>query len=90
MPLRPNRSPSAPAENKRPAKTSEYEATTHCSSDVVAPSSRERSGIATLSVVLPTKMISRLRQRTDSVHQRRAWIAAASGDMGVIMADSAR
>ena len=39
-PLRPNRSPSAPEVKSNPAKTSEYDATTHCSCDSVAPRSR--------------------------------------------------
>ena len=71
-PLRPNRSPSAPVENSRPANTSEYAATTHCSCEVVACRSRESVGIATLRLALPTKTISRLRHSTASVHQRRA------------------
>ncbi len=71
-PLRPNRSPSAPVENRRPAKTSEYAATTHCSCEVVALRSRDSVGIATLRLALPTKTMSRLRQSTANVHQRRA------------------
>ena len=44
-PFRPNRSPMAPAVNSSPANTSEYAATTHCSCDVVASSSRDSVGM---------------------------------------------
>jgi hypothetical protein len=69
-PLRPNRSPIAPVENSSPAKTSEYEATTHCSCDSVAPRSRAREGRATFRLEFPTKTMRRLRHRTPSIHQR--------------------
>ncbi len=71
-PLRPKRSPSAPEVNNSPANTREYDATTHCSCDSVAPRSRARVGRATLSVELPPNTMSRLRQSTASVHHRRA------------------
>ena len=70
--MRPYRSPSAPVENSRPANTSEYAAITHCSCAVVAPSTRDSVGMVTLRLELPTKTMSRLRQSTANVHQRRA------------------
>ena len=69
-PFRPKRSPMAPAVNKRPANTSEYAATTHCSCDVDAPRSRDRVGMATLRLELPTKTMSRLKQSTASMSGR--------------------
>jgi hypothetical protein len=72
-PFRPNRSPSAPAVNSIPAKTSEYAAITHCSCDSDACRSFDRVGIATFRLELPTKMMSRLRQSTARIHQRRSW-----------------
>ena len=85
-PFRPKRSPSAPVENSRPANTSEYDATTHWSCDSVAPKSRESEGSATLRLELPTKTISRLRQRTTSIHQRRSyacwWSVVATSEVG--------
>ena len=85
-PFRPKRSPSAPVENNRPANTSEYDATTHWSCDSVAPKSRESEGSATLRLELPTKTISRLRQRTTSIHQRRSyacwWSVVATSEVG--------
>src|SRR3954451_719778 len=76
-PLRPKRSPSAPVVKSKPAKTSEYAATTHWSCDSVAPSSRDSVGSATFNVEFPPKTMSRLRQRTARVHHRRAY--ACSG-----------
>ena len=76
-PLRPNRSPSAPAENSSPAKTSEYAATTHCNCDSLAPRSRANEGSATFRLELATETISRLRQRTPRVHHRRSWTGSA-------------
>jgi len=58
--------------NSRPANTSEYTATTHWSWEVVALSSRDKTGMATFRLEFPTKMMIRLRTRTASVHQRRS------------------
>ena len=71
-PFRPKRSPIAPAVNSRPANTNEYPATAHCSWEVVAWRSSDSVGIATVKLELPTVTITRLRQSTPKVHQRRA------------------
>src|SRR5438876_2467316 len=57
-PLRPKRSPSAPVENSRPANTSEYAATTHCSCDSDAWRTWDNLGIVTLRLELPTNTMS--------------------------------
>ncbi len=44
---------------------------THCSCDSVACSSRDNVGIVTLRLELPMNTMSRLRQSTANVHQRR-------------------
>src|SRR5215217_6681776 len=70
-------------------------AMTHCSCDSVACSSRDRVGMATFRLELPTVTISRLRHSTARIHQRRDWtvtsvvsgsavIAAAGDDMGLL------
>ncbi len=71
-PLRPKRSPIAPAVKRRPANTNEYPATAHCSCEVVAWRSSDSVGMATVKLELPTVTITRLRQSTPKVHQRRA------------------
>jgi hypothetical protein len=76
-PLRPNRSPIAPAENSRPANTSEYAATTHWSWELLAWRCSDSVGMATFRLELPMKTISRLRHSTTSVHQRRGSSASS-------------
>src|SRR4051794_29898468 len=78
VPLRPKRSPRAPVEKSRPAKTSEYAATTHWSCDSVAWRSRASVGMVTFRLELPTKTMTRLRHNTASVHQRRSWSRSMS------------
>jgi hypothetical protein len=56
----------------RPAKTSRYASTIHCSVEVDASNSSCRLGRATLRIVLSSPMIRRERERTTSVFQRRA------------------
>ena len=70
-PLRPNRSPIAPAVKSSPAKISEYASTIHCSELVEASSSRASVGNATLRVVLPMMTIIRLVHNTPRITQRR-------------------
>jgi hypothetical protein len=70
--LRPKRSPSVPIVRSRPAKTSRYESTIHCSVDEEASNSFCRLGRATFRIVLSSPMISRLSDSTISVFQRRA------------------
>ena len=63
MRLRPNRSPSTPKVNSRPAKTSVYELIDHSSSPWVAPSPCAGSASvrsATLRIVLSSTTTSRL------------------------------
>ncbi len=69
---RPNRSPSAPIVSRRPANTRTYASTIHWRSDAVAENVRWIVGRATLRTVLSSPMSTRLRERTASVHQRRA------------------
>ena len=54
----------------RPANTSVYESTIHCSWLLVAPSSFTSVGMATLRIELSTMITSRLRQSTLRIHQR--------------------
>ena len=70
--LRPKRSPSVPIVSSRPANTSRYESTIHCSVEVEASKCSCRLGRATLRIVLSSPMISRLSDSTASVFQRRA------------------
>ena len=75
--LRPKRSPSVPAVNRRPAKTSAYESTIHCSALVDAPRSRAIAGRARFRLMLATITTVRLRHSTPSVVQRRAYAAGS-------------
>ena len=68
--LRPKRSPRAPAVSSRPAKTSMYASTIHCSWELDAPRSRSSVGRATLRMVLSSPMTSSDAERTTSIHQR--------------------
>src|SRR3954451_16919160 len=70
--LRPKRSPSTPNTSNKPAKTSKYESTIHCSFEGEAPNSCCSVGRATLRIVLSSPMITRLSDSTPSVFQRRA------------------
>ncbi len=70
-PFRPNRSPSAPAGSRSPAKTSAYASTIHCSSVPVAPSSRWIVGRATFSALTAITIVTRLRFRIARISQRR-------------------
>ena len=85
-PLRPNRSPIEPVENSRPAKTSEYTATTHWSSAPLACSARASVGRVTLRLELPTKTMTMLRHSTASVHQRRSNAVDEAGEGVAFMA----
>ena len=69
---RPKRSPSEPAVNNKPANTRLYASTIHCSELEPACSSRCNVGIATFRLALATTIMTRLRHRTPSVHQRRS------------------
>ena len=68
--LRPKRSPRAPAVSSRPAKTSMYASTIHCSWELDAPRSCSSVGSATLRMVLSSPMTSSDAERTTRVHQR--------------------
>ncbi len=70
-PLRPNRSPNAPAGRRNPANTSAYESTIHCSSVPDAPSSRWIVGNATLSELTAITIVTRLRLRIARISHRR-------------------
>jgi len=59
--------------NNIPANTSEYAAIIHCNCDSDACKSFDSVGIATFRLELPTKTMSRLRQSTARIHQRRSW-----------------
>ena len=67
---RPKRSPSPPPASSSPAKTSAYESTIHCSPLVVASSSRESVGMATLMMRLSTTARNTERHRMVRIHQR--------------------
>ncbi len=82
---RPNRSPRWPPSSSRPAKTSVYASTTHCSWLVVADRSRLIVGRATLTIVLSTLTNSTDRQRTPRIHQRRSWVLAISSSLTVVV-----
>ncbi len=69
----PNRSPRLPAVSRRPANTSVYASTIHCSWLLVASRSRTIVGMATLRIVLSSTITSRLKQRTARIHHRRSW-----------------
>src|SRR5918992_538854 len=86
--LRPRRSPSVPKTSSRPANTSRYDSTIHCSFELEASNSSWRVGRATLRIVLSSPMITRLRESTARVFQRRVWLitleerrAARTGDL---------
>ena len=70
-PRRPYRSPSAPMVSSRPANTSVYESTIHCTWLFDASRSRISVGMATLRIELSRTMTSRLTQRTTRIAQRR-------------------
>src|SRR5690242_16505912 len=70
MPLRPKRSPSAPAGSRRPAKTSAYASTIHCSWLCDAPVLRARSGSATFSEATAATTIISARHITASTARR--------------------
>src|SRR6476620_3752112 len=52
--------------------------TIHCRDDGLEPSRCWMSGSETFSDELPATISTRLRQRTERVHQRRAWIASST------------
>jgi hypothetical protein len=62
--LRPKRSPSAPAGNSTPAKTSAYDSMIHSDSVEFAPNCLMIVGIATLSELTATTMVTRLMHNT--------------------------
>ena len=74
-PRRPNRSPRLPTVSSRPANTSVYESTIHCSWLLVGVELASISvGIATLRIELSSTITSRLKHRTTRISQRR-WYA---------------
>jgi hypothetical protein len=70
IPLRPKRSPSAPAGSSSPAKTSAYASTIHCSWACEAPVPRARSGRATFSDATAATTIINARHITPSTARR--------------------
>ncbi len=81
--LRPKRSPSVPIVSRTPANASRYASTIHCRVDAEASKCVCNVGSATLSTVLSSPMISRLRDSTNSVFQRRAWTAGSGCMVGL-------
>ena len=69
--LRPKRSPSAPAGNSTPAKTSAYDSMIHSDSVEFAPNCLMIVGIATLSELTATTMVTRLMHNTARIVHRR-------------------
>src|SRR6476660_1812723 len=61
---------------------------THWSSDVVAPSTRDNVGMATLRLEFPTNTISRLRQRTARIFQRRSYVVGSALPPAVMAASA--
>src|SRR4051812_12520617 len=59
----------------------------HCSWLLVAPMSSTRRGIATLSTVLSSVMITRLRHRVTRVNQRRACTRSSRTSLGGVASD---
>ena len=78
-PLRPKRSPRLPAVSNRPANTSVYESTTHCSWLMLVPRSRTSVGSATLTIVLSITITNKLRHSTARVSQRRRCTGSSTG-----------
>ena len=74
-PLRPNRSPSAPAVSNSPAKTSAYASTIHWSIAALTSSSLWSVGRATLSDDTAITIITSDRHMIPSRNQRRWWTA---------------
>ena len=72
-PLRPKRSPSAPAVRSRPAKTSAYASTIHWSIVALASSSRCSVGSATFNPETAMTTMTSDRQSTARSVQRRSW-----------------
>src|SRR5271170_3585249 len=70
--LRPNRSESPPPAKSRAAKGREYASTIHCSDEFDACRSFDRTGSATLTMVLSITTIRTMTHRTPSTHQRRS------------------
>src|SRR5829696_7705844 len=70
---RPNRSPRLPATSRRPAKTSRYESTIHCSPLADGERSSWSVGNATFRIVLSRLIRNRLRPRTPSAHHLRPY-----------------
>src|SRR5215216_6176212 len=83
--FRPKRSPSVPKTSSRPAKTSRYESTIHCSFEGDASNSSCSVGSATLRIVLSSPMITRLSESTPSVLQRRAWTCGSGVSCSVAL-----
>ena len=82
-PLRPNRSPRAPADRSNPANTRAYESMIQWSWVAVAPRSCCRRGAATLRD--ETDMTTRTRDRhmTPRRSQRRRWTSGSSNSWGI-------
>ena len=83
-PRRPNRSPSAPAVSRRPANTTVYPSTIHCSALEEARRLSTRVGSATLRIVVSTVTTTSERHNTPNAHHLRV-SAAGSGIVSCIM-----
>src|SRR6266849_4570527 len=70
-PLRPKRSPRLPLASTSAANVSRYAATTHCSSLVVAPSSRTSDGSVTFTIVVSRLIVNAARHSTARAAPRR-------------------
>ena len=81
-PLRPKRSPKAPAVNSNPANTNEYESTIHWRSLLEAWRSRAIAGKAMLSDAFAIITVARLVQSTARIDQRRGWPVSSSVGTG--------
>ena len=70
-PLRPKRSPRLPPASTSAANVRRYASTTHCSSLVVAPSSRTSDGSVTLTIVVSRLIVNAARHSTARAAPRR-------------------
>ncbi len=87
---RPNLSPRLPIVSRRPANTSVYESTIHCSWLLVAFSSRTIDGNATFRIELSSTMTRRLKQRTPRMSQRRSSAFSWTRSVKVVIAIPSR
>src|SRR6267142_5163071 len=70
-PLRPKRSPRLPPASTSAANVRRYASTTHCSSLVVAPSSRTSDGRVTFTIVVSRLIVNAARHSTARAAPRR-------------------